>query len=223
MSITAEREVGAYTERGCRIECDDVHVPASENLRRALLRTFVDDINAYPPFEDGFTAADLHEMPESPCRIELTDGALTVSPSASNPHQFMAMALGMRLYEKRTDGFTVNQGANVDLTDNTTRIPDVLVVRSGIKRKWYRGDEVVVAVEIESPASIRDDRRMKPELYAEAGIPHYWRIELEPELVVVRYHLKQGTYVEVARGPRIEVIEPFPFAADLVDLIDPDA
>ena len=162
-------------------------------------------------------------MPESRYRIELTDGALTVSPSAANPHQFMAMALGMRLYEKRTNGFTVNQGANVELTDNTTRIPDVVVVRSGIKRNWYLGNEVVVAVEIESPGNFRDDRTMKPKLYADAGIRHYWRIELEPELIVVRYRLKKRAYVEVARGPRIEVVEPFPFAMDVADLLDPDA
>jgi Uma2 family endonuclease len=223
MSITADREVVARSERARRSGCDDVPVSARQNFQRASLRSFFDYLEDIPIPEHGFTVADLLEMPDSRYRVELTDGVIAVSPSASNPHQFMAMALGMRLYEKRTEGLTVNQSANVELAHNTSRIPDVLVVRSGLKRKWYRGDEVVVAIEIESPSSVRDDRTMKPQLYAEVGIPHYWRIELEPELVAVRYHLHEGAYVEAARSPRIEVGEPFPFAVDLADLLDPDA
>ena len=214
-----EREQSVRPDQPRRA-CNDDRVSARENLERSALRSFLDDIEIP---ESGFTVAQLHEMPESRNRIELTDGALTVSPSAANPHQFMAALLMARLYEKRTDGFTVNQSVNVDLTDNTTRIPDVVIVRSGIKRNWYVGNEVVVAVEIESPTNFRDDRTMKPKLYADAGIPHYWRIEVDPELVVVRYRLKKRAYVEVARGPRIEVVEPFPFAIDLADLLDPDA
>ena len=32
-------------------------------------------------------------------------------------------------------------------------------------------------VEVETPATRRYDRSLKPSLYAEAGIPSYWRIE----------------------------------------------
>jgi Uma2 family endonuclease len=209
-------------ERGRpRPACNDESVSARDNRRRSYLRSFLDELEVP---KGGFTVADLHAMPESHHRIELTDGALTLSPSASSTHQFMAMMLAARLYEQRTEGFTVNQAVDVELTHNTTRIPDVVVLwRPDKSRRWYKGSEVVVAVEIESPTNYRDDRTLKPELYAEAGIPHYWRIELEPELVAVRYRLEQTTYVQDARGPRIDVTEPFPFAIDLADLVDPDA
>ncbi|MGR6998893.1 Uma2 family endonuclease [Yinghuangia aomiensis] len=41
-------------------------------------------------------------------------------------------------------------------------------------------DDVVLVVEIASPSTRVADRKMKPSLYAAAGIPHYWRLELEP-------------------------------------------
>ncbi|MEV6210743.1 Uma2 family endonuclease [Kitasatospora sp. NPDC051914] len=38
----------------------------------------------------------------------------------------------------------------------------------------------MVAVEIASPSTRVTDRKMKPALYAAAGIEHYWRLELDP-------------------------------------------
>jgi Uma2 family endonuclease len=48
---------------------------------------------------------------------------------------------------------------------------------------------VVLAVEIVSPTSQSMDRVMKPALYAAAGIPFYWRIETDGEIVVHAYRL----------------------------------
>ncbi|SCG74694.1 Uma2 family endonuclease [Micromonospora humi] len=42
---------------------------------------------------------------------------------------------------------------------------------------WLHAADVALVVEIESPSSRRYDRLIKPTLYAEAGIPHYWRVE----------------------------------------------
>ncbi|MFI5956406.1 Uma2 family endonuclease [Cryptosporangium sp. NPDC051539] len=176
-----------------------------------------------PP--DGYTVADLLAMPETPTRIELTDGVLTVSPSASSAHQHLAMRLGARLDQVRTKGYRVNLDVDVHLSRQTTRRPDVLIVRSGTSSGWphYAGDDLVAAIEIESPTSSRMDRIVKPLIYADYKIPHYWRIELEAEPVAIVHRWYLGGYAEVSRGPRIEVTEPFPFAVDLKELIDPDA
>lgn len=85
-----------------------------------------------------------------------------------------------------------------------TRIPDVLVLRSDQPgRHWFSPSEVLVAVEIESPGSHLGDRATKPALYAHYGIPHYWRIELEPPLVSV-YSVGQGNcYQMTGTSPRL--------------------
>jgi len=67
------------------------------------------------------------------------------------------------------------------------------------------------------------DRWHKPHLYAAAGIPSYWRLELDP-LHLVAYRLDAGTgeYIEVARveaGQRFVAVEPFPVEFDPAELL----
>ncbi len=50
----------------------------------------------------GWTVDDLDGFPESHHRYELTDGALTVSPSPSSLHQAVAMRLGVHLEDRAT-------------------------------------------------------------------------------------------------------------------------
>jgi hypothetical protein len=38
---------------------------------------------------------------------------------------------------------------------------------------------------------------LKPGEYAEAGIPLYWRVELEPEVTINGFTLRDGAYVAV--------------------------
>ncbi|SHN34341.1 Uma2 family endonuclease [Cryptosporangium aurantiacum] len=169
----------------------------------------------------GFTVADLLAMPEYPYRIELTDGALTVSPSPSGLHQRLGTKLLAVLCEAEANGYVANHEVDVVLSKGTTRIPDVMIVRDVLLEgpRVYTKDELAVAVEIESPGSTALDRKLKPLVYAEYGVPQYWRIELEPELIATIYRLEDGAYTEVSRGPRIEVTEPFPFSVNLADLM----
>jgi Uma2 family endonuclease len=80
---------------------------------------------------------------------------------------------------------------------------------------------VLLAVEILSPSSLRTDRVIKFAEYADAGIPHYWMIDLDPPISLRAFHLAEpfgyreseettGTYA--AR-------EPFPVTLDL-DALD---
>lgn len=168
----------------------------------------------------GWTVDDLDALPESHHRYELTDGALTVSPSPSSLHQALAARLLVRLEAAAPEPLAVTQAVEIRFGRQLTRIPDVLVVRSDQpERHWFAPWEVVVAVEIESPGSHLEDRATKPALYAHFEIPHYWRIELEPPLVSV-YGSEQGTaYQMVGTGPRLTVSEPFAFDIAVADLL----
>ncbi|MFC3994685.1 Uma2 family endonuclease [Nocardiopsis sediminis] len=53
---------------------------------------------------------------------------------------------------------------------------------------------------VASPGSIERDRVRKPQLYAEAGIPHFWRVEDQGESVVHVYELDSVTRTYVATG-----------------------
>jgi hypothetical protein len=78
--------------------------------------------------------------------------------------------------------------------------------------------------EIVSPSSSgrRTDRRLKPPYYAEAGIEHLWRLELEPRPALIVCGLRNGRYAEraVAEEGRTTLIEkPFPVEVDPEALI----
>lgn len=72
----------------------------------------------------------------------------------------------------------------------------------------FEPHEVVLAVEIMSGGSIATDRITKPALYAEAGIPYFWRIETEDGQVVVHtYKLDLGHELYRSVGEFTDLID----------------
>lgn len=82
---------------------------------------------------------------------------------------------------------------------------------------WYPAEAVVLAIEVVSPESEIRDRARKPQLYAEAGIPFFWRVEAsEGKPVVYAYQRDPATG---AYGPlgifHERVVLTVPFAIDI--------
>jgi Uma2 family endonuclease len=107
------------------------------------------------------------------------------------------------------------------------RRPDLIVVRREarlrVRREGgvIRASEVVVAVEIVSPGSRRMDHMMKRAEYAEAGIPHYWIVDLDDPVSLLACHLA-GEFGFVDGGAVTGVFrttEPFPVEIDLDALL----
>lgn len=66
------------------------------------------------------------------------------------------------------------------------------------------------------PSTAAIDRTIKAERYAAAGIPGYWRVELDP-ITVIAYSLREGTYAELgswSAGETVEVEEPLRVSVD---------
>jgi Uma2 family endonuclease len=178
----------------------------------------VEEAFRVPP--DGWTVDHLDALPESHHRYELTDGALSVSPSPSPLHQALAAHLVVRLESLAPEPYVVTQAVDIRFGSRLTRIPDVLVARgSRPVRRWFSPAEVIVVIEIESPGSHIEDRATKPALYAQYGIPHYWRIELDP-LRVTTYEIGAGdTYRLGATTDRLKVTEPFEVDLPLTEVL----
>lgn len=74
-----------------------------------------------------------------------------------------------------------------------------------------------LVVEVVSPGSRTTDRVAKPRGYAAAGIPLFWRVETEPDLLVQAFVLRAGAYESVGtvreRGPL-----PVPWGTAQVDI-----
>ncbi|MFI5621619.1 Uma2 family endonuclease [Streptomyces sp. NPDC051567] len=77
-----------------------------------------------------------------------------------------------------------------------TADPDIAVIDSDAAASLTVDAHVLIVVEIASPSTRVTDRKMKPALYAAAGIPYYWRLELEPAPRLSLGHLERGGYTD---------------------------
>jgi Uma2 family endonuclease len=90
----------------------------------------------------------------------------------------------------------------------------VLLLRRPVEDSHYfTAEQVVIAVEVVSPGTRKRDRFEKPGLYADSGIPYYWRVEKDPRVHVYAYGLRGGAYQLLADSDTmLKVDEPFPIS-----------
>ncbi len=177
------------------------------------------------PSRASFTVDDLLEFPDDGNRYELFDGSLLVSPAPTPLHQHAIFQLQMILHRASPPHLLVYSAVNVRASDRDFYIPDLVVVpteRGQSVQLMFAPEDVCLAVEVVSPSTRIRDRATKAAAYAAAGIPSYWRIELDegPQLYV--YELEDDSY----RGPsaheagtKVSLSRPFPVIFDPADLI----
>jgi Uma2 family endonuclease len=180
------------------------------------------------------TVAEYLEIGEiEPGYTELVEGRLLVSPSLMADHAHASLGFALQIGRHLPAEFEVLPDLDVDLqltpaaAPGTVRRPDLIVVRREarlrVRREGgvIRASEVVVAVEIVSPGSRRMDHMMKRAEYAEAGIPHYWIVDLDDPVSLLACHLA-GEFGFVDGGAITGVFrttEPFPVEIDLDALL----
>jgi Uma2 family endonuclease len=135
------------------------------------------------PPEDGFQAEDLDRMPDLPAHTELIDGSL-VLVSPQKLFHFLVLEMLMEGLRRTTPAdLRVRREMSVTLGRRQRPEPDLVVVRASAEADTdltsYPPEAVELAVEVVSPESEERDRHRKPQLYAQAGIPHFWRVEKE--------------------------------------------
>lgn len=188
-------------------------------------------MNAMPRPNHLLTLDEFEELPEDKSyRYEVQEGVLIVSPRPVNLHATVARMLANsldtqlpRVWGSIVDGeLVVQPGVPLGV-----RVPDVMVTSTQLVYaavpRVYPAD-VLLAVEIISPGSHRTDTVVKPLEYAEAGIPHYWVIDLEPPASLTAYHLVEefSAYQEApAVTGEFVTTEPFPLRVDLAALVTP--
>jgi Uma2 family endonuclease len=175
------------------------------------------------PASGDWTTDDLDALPEDGRRRELIDGVLIVSPSPTRFHQTMAGRLMVALSADCPPEYDVTQGVEVRITKRRSLTPDVLVATAEAAARnpsHFLPHEAVLAIEIVSPGSVTMDRITKPALFAQAGVPFYWRIEIEDGIVVHTHQLDSTAEVYRPTGIFTDVIEidqPWPIRLPIAD------
>jgi len=179
--------------------------------------------------EGGLTASDLDRLPGLPPHTELIDGGLFFMSPQRLFHMLVIKLLDVALNAARPSGYRVRTQMSVTLGPSHRLEPDLVVVsasaETGMGQTWYPAESVLLAVEVVSPDSQERDRKRKPQLYAEAGIRHFWRVEENDGLPVVYvYELDQaGTPSYTPTGifhDRLKLTVPYEIDVDLNGIAD---
>jgi Uma2 family endonuclease len=145
------------------------------------------------------TADEYAKLPPS-SRRELVDGVLMLGEPPTGRHQDVVDLLRRQLEAVCPERLRIVREQEARLGELLRRNPDLMAIRAGAYDPdgcSYPPTDIALAVEVVSPGSRTRDRIHKPGEYAEAGIPHFWRVETRPAVVVHTYRLGEtGTYLE---------------------------
>ncbi|HWO69087.1 MAG TPA: Uma2 family endonuclease [Umezawaea sp.] len=164
---------------------------------------------------------------------ELLEGRLLMSPGPTPDHNLASAELYHQLRPQLPDQLVVVQDVAVDLElcpahlPGFSRRPDLVVARREARQRvrveggLYRASEIVVVVEIVVPDSRRTDTVTKFGEYADAGIPHYWIVDIARPVSLVVFGLagEFGYRGAPATTGGFRAAHPFPVELDLDRLV----
>jgi Uma2 family endonuclease len=132
-------------------------------------------------------------------RIELLDGVIVEMSPQSERHSKVVTRLATLLIQATGDRTSVRVQMPFAASPESLPEPDIAVVPSA-GAEDARPDTALLLVEV-SEASLRKDRTLKAELYARAGVPTYWIVNLVDRCIEIRTQPVDGAYT------RLETVE----------------
>lgn len=138
-----------------------------------------------------WTVEMLDALPDDGQRYEIIDGVLYVTPSPSDVHQLVIGEISRLIHDYlrgSTLGRVLFSPSDVRRGDRTrNRVqPDVYVVRLAEGRRPaypYDLDDLLLAIEVQSPSNPLLDYQIKRELYLSNGIPEYWIVNPDARVI----------------------------------------
>lgn len=128
--------------------------------------------------------------------VEFLEGWLVHKMPKNSPHSISTKLTRQTLERALPAGWYVETQEPITLQDSEPE-PDVVVIRGSIRNYTEHhptAQDVAFVVEIAS-STLERDRRMKRRIYARAGIPVYWLVNLVENCVEV-YTAPSGESVE---------------------------
>ncbi len=127
-------------------------------------------------------------------RYELIDGELIVTPAPRSPHQIAVSEFHFLLFgylQQNGVGIVLTSPYDLELKPGTITQPDVFVMPDyagfdGVELATAEATDVrelLLAIEVLSPASIRTDRVVKRDFYLANGVIDYWIVDLDARIV----------------------------------------
>ncbi|KGQ22339.1 Uma2 family endonuclease [Thermus filiformis] len=146
-------------------------------------------------------------------RVELLKGEV-YQMSPTGPRHFVTVVrLDKRLQEALGERALVAVQSPLRLSQDSEPEPDLMVLKPPLERYAERlptPEDVLLLVEV-ADTSLEHDREVKLPLYAEAGIPEVWLVNLKENLLEVHRHPREGRYREILLLSPEEAARPLAF------------
>jgi Uma2 family endonuclease len=137
-------------------------------------------------------------------KVELLHGAIVRMSPQGGPHRYSVDRLVELLVPSLRGRARVTNQASFAASDDSEPEPDLAIVPLGdYLREPPRTAFLVIEV---AQTSLADDRRIKASLYAAAGVPEYWIVNLVDEVIEVFREPRGDAYAGVTRHARGEAL-----------------
>jgi Uma2 family endonuclease len=167
------------------------------------------------------TIADLEAMPQDGRRYELIGGAIVMTPAPSTVHQRVVLRLARLLQDACPPDHEVFVApTDLDLPGEQRVEPDLVITPTASISYERLRVPVLLVVEIVSPESRTNDLVTKRATYAEAGIAHYWLVDIDRNLITL-LRLAGEAYESVAEGSVVDALEPIAVSLSIDQFVRP--
>jgi Uma2 family endonuclease len=144
--------------------------------------------------------------------VELIEGELIQMAAFGSEHMRCIGMLNRRLVIEAGDTYFVSPQGSIRLDTRSEPEPDFALLRSAPRgRTPPPARDVILVIEV-SDSTLMYDLNVKAPLYAQAGIPEYWVVDLTARRILRHSEPRDGRY---------KVIEEFAGEDDLTSLTDP--
>ena len=175
-----------------------------------------------------FTVDEYHRMAEAGIlteddRVELIDGQIVEMSPVGDPHVVAVTRCGRAFAPAWVAGrLTLHTQDPIRLDRHNEPQPDLALARPGVEAAPRPG-EILLAIEV-ADTSLEYDRAVKVPLYARAGIPETWVLNVRDRVLEVYREPRPAGYARAANyQPNQRVAaEAFPdLVLRVVDLLPP--
>lgn len=141
-------------------------------------------------------------------RVELIEGEILELAAIGSRHAACVKRLNALLIQNLAEGAIVSVQDPIRLSDRTEPEPDLALLKP--REDFYASEhpgpgDVLLVIEV-AETSVEYDSDIKLPLYARAGIPEAWLVDLPAERVEVHSRPVEGEYREISRARRGDTI-----------------
>jgi Uma2 family endonuclease len=160
-----------------------------------------------------FRVSDYHEMARAGIlteddRVELLEGVIVAMRPIGSRHAYCVFHLTELFNTLGAGPVNVWSQNPILLGDDSEPQPDIAILqRRPSARELPKATDVLLVIEV-ADSSAGYDRSTKGRLYADAGIPEYWIVDLTADRVVVFREPRSGGYGMVRSARRGESVAP---------------